>query len=390
MQQGKQENKFQAKTVSIVALSHFTHDIYTAFLAPLLPLLIERLQFSYSFAGFLIMLMRFPSLFNPLFGLLAEKINTRYFVIFTPAITAIAMSFIPNVSSELILCILLLIAGTSSAIYHIPAPVMVRHLSGNKIGRGMSFFMLGGELARTIGPILILSAIGYFGVAGAYKVVFIGLIVSIYLFFKIKNISIRKEFTRKKESIKLMTMLKRQKHVFVISGVLVTSKSFMIIALTSFLPTYMTSKGSSIWLAGAALSIIELAGAAGTLISGTLSDHLGRRTVLMITTIFAPLMMIIFVFISGWVIFPVLIILGLLVFAASPVIMAYVQDNEKEYPVLANSIFMTLNFLAGSIVALLFGVLGDAINLDLTYIICAILSFIAIPFIFKMPKNNMS
>ena len=108
------------------------------------------------------------------------------------AITAIAMSFVPNVSSEIILCILLLIAGISSAIYHIPAPVMVRHLSGNKIGRGMSFFMLGGELARTTGPIIILSAIGYFGVEGSYKVLFIGLIVSVYLFFKIlKYITIR-------------------------------------------------------------------------------------------------------------------------------------------------------------------------------------------------------
>jgi FSR family fosmidomycin resistance protein-like MFS transporter len=235
---------------------------------------------------------------------------------------------------------------------------------------------------------IILSAVSFWGLEGAYRVIFLGLAASFVLFFRIRNISLKEDFKKHKRSQSIKTLLKKKKDVFIIAAALVSSKSFMIIALTSFLPTYMTSKGAGIWLAGAALSVIELAGAAGTLLSGSLSDKIGRRNMLLITTLSAPVIMIIFVFSSGWVVFPILVILGLLVFAVSPVIMAYVLDNEKEYPASANSIFMTLNFVSGSLIALLFGFLGDIIDLDTTYIISAVLSLVAVPFILRMPQNN--
>jgi len=385
---GKINQKFQAGKVSLIAFSHLSHDIYTAFLAPLLPLLIDKLQFSYSMVGLLILILRMPSVISPLIGIIADRMSTRYFVIFTPALTAIAMSFIGNANSYEMLCLMLLIAGFSSAIYHVPSPVMISRVSGDRVGAGMSFYMLGGELARTLGPMIILAAVSLWGLEGAYRVIFLGPAASLVLFFRIRKISLKKDFKKRKKPQSIKTLLKKRKDVFIIAAALVSSKSFMIIALTSFLPTYMTSKGASIWLAGAALSVIELAGAAGTLLSGSLSDKIGRRKMLLITTLTAPIIMIVFVFSSGWVVFPILIILGLLVFAVSPVIMAYVLENEKEYPASANSIFMTLNFVSGSLIALLFGFLGDAINLDTTYIISAVLSLVAVPFILKMPVNN--
>lgn len=381
-----EQNTFQTIKVSIISLSHLVHDIYSAFLAPVLPLLIQKLSLSYSMAGFLILLLRIPAVISPAIGLLADRFNMRYFVIFTPLVTAISMSFIGNVSSYFSLCLILFIAGLSSAVYHVPSPVMIRNLSGQRVGAGMSFYMLGGELARTLGPLIILSAISIWGLEGAYRVILIGLAATVLLFVKIRNIPMT--LNNSIHSPKLMFVLKRQKEVYIISGVLVLSKSFMILALTSFLPIYMTNKGASLWFAGAALSVIELAGATGTLLSGTLSDKIGRRNMLLITTLLAPFFMLIFVYSDGWILFPTLIILGLLVFAVSPVAMAYVLENEEEYPATANSIFMALNFGVGSVVALFIGFLGDSIDLDFTYIASALLSLIALPFIFKMPKNN--
>ncbi len=386
--ENKSEKTFKLGKVSVISFSHLVHDIYTAFLAPILPLLIEKLSMSYSMAGFLILILRIPAIISPLIGLYADRMSTRYFVIFAPAITAIAMSFVGNAPSYLILCIILLIAGLSSAFYHVPSPVMIRNLSGNKVGTGMSFYMVGGELARTLGPLIILTAVSIWGLEGSFRVIFIGLAATILLFLQIRNIPVRENSNKQQKPPTLMLVLKKQKDVFIISGALVLSKSFMILVLTSFLPIYMTNKGSSIWLAGIALSVIELAGAAGTFLSGSLSDKIGRRNMLFITTILAPIFMIMFVYTDGWLLFPILIIMGLLVFAVSPVVMAYVLENEKEYPATANSIFMALNFGVGSIVALFIGFLGDSIDLEMTYIASAILSLVGLPFIFKMPKKN--
>ena len=97
--------------------------------------------------------MQVPALLNPYVGAMADRISVRYFIILAPAMTAVPMSLIGLAPSYAILMILLFIAGISVSLFHVPAPVMVAKLSGDHKGRGMSFFMTGGELARTVGPL---------------------------------------------------------------------------------------------------------------------------------------------------------------------------------------------------------------------------------------------
>ena len=59
-------------------------------------------------------------------------------------------------------------------------------------------------------------------------------------------------------------------------GGLTVMRSMMMLSTTVFLPLYLTETGSSIWLAGAALSIVEAAGVAGALAGGWISDQKGR------------------------------------------------------------------------------------------------------------------
>ena len=61
---------------------------------------------------------------------------------------------------------------------------------------------------------------------------------------------------------------------------LVAARSMMMMSITIFLPLFLTEEGSSIWLAGAALSIVEAAGIAGAFAGGWISDHVGRKAVL--------------------------------------------------------------------------------------------------------------
>ena len=52
------DDGFQSANVAIVGISHFLHDIYTSFLAPALPFLIEKLGMSYGMAGLLHVIQR--------------------------------------------------------------------------------------------------------------------------------------------------------------------------------------------------------------------------------------------------------------------------------------------------------------------------------------------
>ncbi len=69
----KQRDGFQRGKVLTISATHFVHDCYTSFLAPALPLIIEKLSISYGMTGLLAVIQRIPSLFNPLIGIIAER-----------------------------------------------------------------------------------------------------------------------------------------------------------------------------------------------------------------------------------------------------------------------------------------------------------------------------
>ena len=231
--------KFQTANVLSTSLAHFFHDVYTSFLAPLLPLLIDKLGISLFQAGTLSVFQRIPTIFNPLIGILAERVPSRYFIIFTPATTAIFMSLIGVAPSYIFLVIIMMVSGLSSAFFHVPGPVMIRKVSCDRPGLGMSLFMVGGELARTAGPLAILGAVSLWGLEGTWRLAPLGIIASIILFYRLKDIEIRQDFSKDKVKPDYYKIFKS----FIPLFTSVTGFTFFFGAikssLTLYLPTFL-------------------------------------------------------------------------------------------------------------------------------------------------------
>ena len=162
-----------------------------AFLAPLLPLIQERLGTSYALTGSLAIFAQLPSLLNPFIGYLADKVSLRYFIILAPAVTATLFSSLGLVPNYLTLAFLLIAAGVSIAAFHAPAPAMIARVSGNRVGKGMSIFMASGELGRTLGPVIAVAGVSWFGLEGIWRLAFVGWGVSVILYFRLRTISAR-------------------------------------------------------------------------------------------------------------------------------------------------------------------------------------------------------
>ena len=287
---------FRKGQVISISFTHLVHDIYSSFLAPLLPLLIDKLSLSYSLAGSLSIYQRLPALFNPFVGILAEKVKSHYFVIIAPAVTTIAMSLLGVAPGYIFLAVLLLVAGASSTFFHVPAPVMIRSFSGNRVGKGMSWFMLGGELARTLGPLVIVGAVNLMGLRGSYKLIPFGLLASVVLYVKLKDVPVEKKYVKRRGETPYGKVLKQHAAMFFNLSGIAFFRGGMKAALTLYLPVYMTYHGESLWMAGIFLSVLQLSGAAGTYYSGTISDKIGRRKTLLIITVTAPLLMLVFMY----------------------------------------------------------------------------------------------
>ena len=380
------KNKFQTGKVITVALAHSVHDIYSSFLAPILPLLIDKLGISLSTAGFLSMIGRIPAVLNPLVGLAADRLQIRYLLILAPSVTATSMSLLGVAPSVTVLIILLFVMGIGASMFHVPAPVVMRQVSGNRVGKGMSFFMLGGEVARGLSPLVILGAVSLWGLEGTYRLIPFGLAASVILYFKFKDVKIERnsKSNEAKEGVK-----QTLKDIAPLFGAIIGATFFIALlrgSLTAFLPTYITMKGKSLWAGGIALSALQISGAIGTYISGTISDKIGRRKTLLIVGVASSVLMWLFILSNDFWAIPILILLGLFVFGTTPVMLAIVNDNSSNRPAFINGIYITVNFVIGGGSILLVGLLGDMYGLETTYKITASTAVLSIPFILRIKR----
>ncbi|MCB8942720.1 MAG: MFS transporter [Ardenticatenaceae bacterium] len=380
------DDTFHTEQVMTIAGGHFVHDTYSAFIAPLLPLIQERLGTGYALTGSLAIFAQLPSLLNPFIGYLADRISLRYFIILAPAITATLMSFMGLAPTYLSLALVLLAAGVSIAAFHAPAPAMIARVSGRRVGTGMSIFMASGELGRTLGPVFVVAGVTWFGLEGIWRLMFAGWAVSGILYLRLRHVSARPQTGATGALADIMPTVRR---IFPLLILLMLVRSLIAISLTTYLPIYMSDvKEAGIWLSAAALTILEGAGVAGALATGTLSDRFGRFRILTVLLLLAPIFMLVFLYSPSWLTIPLLIILGLTAISPTPVLLALIQDNFTQSRALANGLFLAANFLIRAFGIWAVGFLADQFGLQTAFLWSAILGFLTLPAAWALAKTH--
>jgi len=379
---------FQTGQVLTISGGHFIHDTYTAFITPLLPLLQDRLSTGYALTGGLATYAQLPSLLNPFIGYLADRISLRYFIILAPAVTGTLMSSMGLTSNYFMLAFLLFVAGISIAAFHAPAPAMIGRLAGSKIGKGMSIFMASGELGRTIGPVVVVGAVGWFGLEGIWRLALVGWLTSLILYFRLHQVSARPPTQRK---FNPNILWPRMRSVFPVLIWVMLARVFMLSSLTTYLPIYMRDvMGRNVDFGAFSLTILEAAGVVGALVTGTVSDRFGRPRVLMFLMTLGPLLLFGFLFGPEWLMIPLLLGLGLTVISPTPVVMAVVQDQFPDNRALANGILLALNFTMRALGIWSVGFAADNIGLINAYMWSGIIGFVGVPAALMLPKKHLS
>ena len=380
-----ESGRFQLDRVLTIISGHFIHDTYSAFLAPLLPSLIEKLSLSYTQAGLLSTIMQLPSLLNPIIGYLDDLLDLRILVILAPAVSATTMSCLGLAPDYFSLTILLFITGLSITAFHAPSPAMIARVSGQQVGRGMSMYMAAGELGRTVGPLLASWGLLTFTLEGMYPIALLGWIASLVIFIRFKGIPVHVE---KQVGFREVVPIARRLFLPIV-GILFF-RSFIITGLGVYLPTLLEGAGASVWKANSTLAVYQLAGVFGAFWGGTVSDRLGRKPVLLVISILAPLMVILFLQAEGWLIIPILIVAGFLSLSAQPILLATVQDQLPHHRSVGNGLFMMISFICLSLSAVGIGFLGDRVGLHQAFTWVAAAGLLTLPFILALPARPES
>ncbi len=378
--------EFQTEQILTIAGGHFAHDTFSAFLAPLLPKIQAQLATNYALTGSLSIFAQLPSILNPFIGYLADKISLRYFIILAPGVTATLMTLIGIMPSYASLALLLLASGVSIAAFHAPAPAMVGRVSGDKIGRGMSIFMASGELGRALGPVLVAAGVEYFGLGGIWRLAIIGWLVSLILYLRLRTVPARTGINVQQGWGEFAS---QGRLFFSLMGLLLLTRVFLTVPITVYLPIFMTDVAQADFVVSSrALTILEAAGVVGALLAGTISDRLGRLTVLGWLTLIAPLLLIGFLYAPAWMAVPLLLLIGFCSLSPTPVILAMVQDEFPGNRALANGLAIGLNFLTRAFATWAVGALSDQWGLVGAFLFSAIFSLLGLFVIFGFSRRQ--
>jgi FSR family fosmidomycin resistance protein-like MFS transporter len=271
------------KRTALLFVGHLLNDGFASFFAPLLPLLISRLDLSLALAGALgTIRIVTNSLLQPGLGHLVDRVQRPWLVIVGPFMTVLAMSFIGRVGGFTPLLVIMLISGVGTALFHPAAAALVAADRPRRHGMLMAFFSSGGTLGGAIAPIVIVAFVERFSLLQTPWLIAPGLLVLASFALPLHRVlppMERKDVQR--------TRLRELPPRLVLLWFVIVLSMTCSTAFATFLAVLVTERGGSAFIGGAAISVFWLTGAASGLLAGNLSDRFGRKRVILTLLVLA-------------------------------------------------------------------------------------------------------
>jgi FSR family fosmidomycin resistance protein-like MFS transporter len=383
---GADDTTFRPGAVLTVASGHLIHDTYIGFGPILLPRFVDRFALSNTRAGWLAACTQLPSILQPVFGYLADRMLLRWVVVATPAATATVMSLTGWAPAYPGLVALLLLVGLSSAAFHAVGSATAGHLSERHLGKGLSVWMVGGEMGIVIGPLLVGTALAWLTLKGLAWLMVPGWTASILLHRRLRRAPVHR--VQRTGAPHWRPALREMRALLGLMVALIVLRSLAVSAPAVFSPLLLEGEGKSRLAGAVAVTIYQAAGMLGTLVAGWASDRLGRRTVLLIGAVAGAAGLLGFVAVGAWPRFGLLAVAGAATLSMHPVCMALVQETFPQQRGLANALYLSAVFVISSAAAVGVGILGDAIGLTAAFVVAGLVTLLSVPLLLRLPKGG--
>jgi MFS transporter, FSR family, fosmidomycin resistance protein len=378
---------FDRATAALLGAAHLAHDSYPAFVGVLLPILIGRLGISLAVAGVLASSIRWSSIIgNPLLGYLGDRRDTRYWIALAPAATALCISFLVLAPSLEVALLLLLAAGLSHATFHSSAGAMATRVAGRRWGRGASYFMTGGEVARSIGPLFIAAVLAVVGTAWAWLAAVPGLLASGLLFGRLRRVAPVSSTGMQGD---LRRALRTGWRWVALLATAILLRGLANTGFIIFYPTYATDAGSSLLLAGAGVAAYELGGIVGTFVAGPMSDRFGRGAVMALgIALGVPCLVLALVTGFGPPHFVLLACAGLGLVSPGPVQLVVMQELFPADRGAAAGMNFFMAGLGAIVATVAVGIAASGLGLQTALLAASVLAALAVPLVLALPETR--
>jgi FSR family fosmidomycin resistance protein-like MFS transporter len=348
------------RAMAALSSGHLATDFANGALPALLPFLVDRFELSYALAGGLMLASAVSSsVIQPFFGLWSDRRGAIWLLPAGVALAGIGIALAADAPSYWLVAAFVVVSGLGVAAYHPEGSKFAAYASGRRRASGMSLFSIGGNLGYALGPTLTTPIVLALGLRGGWLLALPCLVVAAGLLALIPYLD---RFAPEPAVARREADPDRPGALVLLLGV-IGFRSVVWFGLITFVPLWEVSLGNSKAHGNHLLSLMLLAGGAGTLAAGPIADRVGRRPVLLVSVAALTPLALVYVLVGGVPGAIALAGVGICVIGTFGVTMVMSQEYLPRHVGMASGLSIGLSIGLGGIAAVGLGAVADAVDL---------------------------
>ncbi len=360
--------------LAMVSLAHLLNDLLQSVIPAVYPILKENWGLTFGQIGILTLVLQLTSsILQPIVGFVSDKKPYPYELAIGMSGTFSGLMLLAFANSFPLMIIAVALAGCGSAVLHPEASRVARYASGGAKGLAQSVFQFGGNIGRSLGPIVVaLVVINY----GQKSISFVSLIAALAGVVLIWVGNWYKEYLKDHEQGKskfdkenTTSLTKKQiAWALVVLLILMFSKDFYLSNLQNYFTFYLIDKFNvSIETSQYCLFALLFSSAFGLVVGGRLGDKYGRRYIIWASILGAAPFALLLPYCNFYMTITLVIIIGMIIFTSTSAILVYAMDILPGNVGMISGLFFGLTFGLGGIGSAVCGWIAEKTDIEYVF-----------------------
>ncbi|GAA2204651.1 MFS transporter [Streptomyces bangladeshensis] len=262
-------------SITLLSVGHACVDVYQGAVASLIPFLVAERGYGYAAAaGVVLAASLLSSVAQPLFGALTDRRPVPFLLPAATLLAGLGIALSATGGSYALTLVCVAVSGAGVAAYH-PESARVARLAGGGSHSAMGWFALGGNVGFALAPLLVTAVVGTGGLGWTPLLVLPALVGA-----ALNLTALRAPEQRRHLAGTAPPAGADDTASFLRLSLAVVCRSVVFTGLSSFLSLYAAQRLGGGTAAGtAALFVLYLGGAAGSVLGGRLAGRWDRVTV---------------------------------------------------------------------------------------------------------------
>lgn len=360
------------RALGTLSAGHFLVDFPNGALPALIPFFEERFDLSYTLVAVLVLASAISgSLVQPLFGALSDGRGALWLLPAGIGIAGIGMALAAVSPAYALVVLAIVVSGFGTAAFHPEGSKFASFSSGDRRASGMSVFSIGGNFGYALGALALTPMVETFGLHGALLLLVPAAFGTVAVALRLPHLRRLAPDARAAGTPPQTAAGEDRPGAVKLLLVVLLFRSLAWYGMLSFVPLWEVAQGHSKAYGNHLLFAMLIAGAFGTLMAGPTADRIGRRPVLLGSSILSVPAILVFVLVGGIPSIVACMVLGVCVIGTFGVTMVMSQEYLPSRIGMASGLSIGFSIGLGGIAAVALGFVADEIDLRTAFLVCA-------------------